>query len=137
MMLRTSCHQAAGQWEDNVSLILFAYRTTSHRITGFSQFELIFCRAPSDLQNCAEQTQSEGTTPAAYLQSLAARLANYREWVDAQLAQCSADIEPRGPSASRACISRENQSAYGTVRHAINWPHVGWEDGKWIRCYDQ
>lgn len=99
-MLRTSCMQAAGQWEENLPLLLFAYRTSRHRSTGFSPFELMFGRVPEDLQNFAERTHSQGTTPAAYHDSLASRLAEYREWVDAQLAECAAKTELRGPPVS-------------------------------------
>ena len=58
----------------------------------------MFGRAPSHLDNLAEHARVEGTTPAAYHESLTARLANYREMVDAQLSACEAETQERGPS---------------------------------------
>jgi len=97
-MLHTSCMQAAGQWEGHLPLILFAYRTSRRRATGFSPFGLMFGRALSNLDNLAERVHSEGTTPDAYHESLATRLSKYRELVDAQMAAYEADTLERGPS---------------------------------------
>jgi len=137
-MLRTVLQSSSRSVGRQPALILFAYHTTRHHVTGLSPFELMFGCAPSDLQNCAERTRSKGTTPAVFHESLAARLANYREWVDAQLAQCSADIEQRGPSAT-PCVYQSGEPVWpwdSAPRHKLapRWLGGG---GRWIRCLDQ
>jgi len=84
--LRTSCSKALGQWGERLPLLLFAYRTTRHKTTEFSPFELMFGRTATHWNTVAEQMEQEGYTPEAHHDDLAARLTEYRELVEAHAA---------------------------------------------------
>ena len=92
-MLRTACVRSAGQWENHLPMLLFAYRTTRHQTTGYSPFELMFGRTPPCLDNFAERAVCSGTTPAAHHQSLSETMAEFREIVDAHIAQSAEEAQ--------------------------------------------
>jgi len=87
---------ASSRWAGEpptIDPLCLSHLTSSHK--RISPFEPMHGRAPSNLDSPAERVHSEGTKLAAYHETLATRLANYSESVDAQLAACETDIQGR------------------------------------------
>ena len=66
-------------WEENLPLVLFTYRTTKHATTGISPFQLIFGRDPP---NMIHLEPLGGYEPSGYERFLRQRLASLKEFVE-------------------------------------------------------
>ena len=66
-------------WEENLPLVLFAYRTTKHATTGISPFQIMYGREPQGKIHLEARNNYE---PSAYERFLREKLASIRDFVE-------------------------------------------------------
>jgi len=95
-MLRTYVEHA-GDWEEHLQLLLFAYRTTKHSSTGRSPHEVLFgYNPPSPL--APNQNVPVVMEPSGYCEQLQKKLLELRELVEANIVEAAACQQSEYPS---------------------------------------
>ena len=84
-LLRTYVEKE-NEWERYLPLVLFAYRTATHSSTGVSPFTLMFGRPP---KHFCDFSSSHSFDPGTYQAQLEAKLADLRDFVEANVTQAA------------------------------------------------
>eukprot|EP00731_Ephydatia_muelleri_P035282 Em0111g7a len=84
--LRCYTEQNDVDWEGNVPLVLYAYRTASNASTGFSPFVLMMGRDPV-LPSLPSMTNSSAEDPTSYDSNLRVKMTELRDMVESHIVQ--------------------------------------------------
>ena len=85
-LLRCYTEQNDVDWEGNLPLVLYAYRTASNASTGFSPFVLMMGRDPV-LPSLPSMTNSSAEDPTSYDSNLRVKMAELRDMVESHIVQ--------------------------------------------------
>ena len=85
-LLRCYTEQNDLDWEGNLPLVLYAYRTASNASTGFSPFVLMMGRDPV-LPSLPSITNSSAQDPTSYDSNLRVKMAELRDMVESHIVQ--------------------------------------------------
>ena len=83
-LLRCYTEQNDVDWEGNLPLLLYAYRTASNASTGFSPFVLMMGRDPV-LPSLPSMTNSSAEDPTSYDSNLRVKMAELRDMVESHI----------------------------------------------------
>jgi len=87
-LLRTYTHRE-GDWEEHLQLLLYAYRTTKHCVTGLSPHEILFGYNPPSL-SFPTQNSPAVSDSVQYCDQLQKKLLELRELVEANIVESAA-----------------------------------------------
>ncbi|KAL5517236.1 hypothetical protein EMCRGX_G002740 [Ephydatia muelleri] len=85
-LLRCYTEQNDVDWEGNLPLVLYAYRTASNASTGFSPFVLMMVQDPV-LPSLPSMTYSSAEDPTSYDSNLRVKMAELRDMVESHIVQ--------------------------------------------------
>jgi len=118
-MLRTYVERA-GDWEEHLQLLLFAYHTTKHSSTGLSPHEVLFgYNPPSPLD--PNQNVPVALEPSGYCEQLQKKLLELKELVEANIVEAAARQQSEYPSEEATKESTCDQSCEREVGSTMDW----------------